>query len=88
MICFILYIDEIQIQNIHVYLIKATRVTIFIVSKQKFFYVLFKLVVKSVFVVVMVMVTTIAVLVMMSSFLVIAATPEHGVHLIHDEHAQ
>ena len=36
----------------------------------------------------MVMVMTITVLVMMSSFLVIAATPEHGVYLIYDEHAQ
>jgi len=36
----------------------------------------------------MVMVMTITVLVMMSSFLVITITPEHGVHLIHDEHAQ
>jgi hypothetical protein len=25
---------------------------------------------------------------MMSLFLVTSATPEHGVHLIHDEHAQ
>ena len=69
-------------------LIKATRATTFIVSKQKFFFSTIQLVVKSVFVVVMMMVMTITVLVMMSSFLVITATPEQGVHLIHDEHAQ